>query len=710
MVTEAEAEPEEAAPSAPMDMDGEMESGSGLAAGLAAGKARGSLGYADESEKDDRDDPAGSEVASVRRWFPEAFLWEPLVQTDEQGVATLSARVPDRLTGWRVLALAHDRSGQQAGAVHTVQTRLPFHVDPVVPGWLSAGDRLWLPVQATNGTDAPLYATVGVAASGALSGWSQAGMQLTAGSTDVRLLLVQANTAGSATVTTTGTGAGHQDSTERQIRVVPAGRPMVASRGSTLSSERTFRLPGPSGASAATEEVEILVFPGPLAALQAELRRVAAGAGPRDGAYAFALSSRLAALSDRVGAAVEQAAVRRLQILAWQRIAGVAAAPDPGQAADLATAIADVDGVELVTELRGRLHRRVREAQRADGTWSRRGTSTLQRVLVDTAVAARSLPADATGARLRASGAVERHAEQVDDPFTASVILAAGLAQGPASDRLLGLLTDSLSPHPTGAMTVADPGTAVSAQGARPSRSEVLAWAVLALPEDHEARGDLVGELMGRWSAQVGFGAGAADVLALEAIVRGMPGTGQEVDVILEVQGAAVAQQRLDPAQPHVPAVLQYRPEGRDTPLRLRAVPSTPGLSFVATRRSWVPWSAADEVAGVDVEVDLGRLVVGQSSQVKLSLAAPSGSRLTIEQGLPAGAQVDATGESGVEVFTDRVRITTGRFRAGEVLQVVLQVTPAFAGQFQTGPMTVAVDGGPPAALRPAVWTVARGR
>ncbi|MFP2903118.1 alpha-2-macroglobulin family protein [Corallococcus sp. 4LFB] len=72
----------------------------------------------------------GAAAAPTRAWFPETFLFEPLVVTDANGQATVPVRVPDRLTQWRVLALAHSRSGAQAGAVTSFAGTLPTYVDP----------------------------------------------------------------------------------------------------------------------------------------------------------------------------------------------------------------------------------------------------------------------------------------------------------------------------------------------------------------------------------------------------------------------------------------------------------------------------------------------------------------------------------------------------------------------------------------------------
>src|SRR6185369_12580463 len=94
----------------------------------------------------------------TRSWFPETFLFEPLVVTDAQGSATVKVRVPDRLTTWRVLALAHSRAGAQGGAVASFLGTLPAYVDPITPKVLLVGDEVRIPVQLVNTTEAPVSA------------------------------------------------------------------------------------------------------------------------------------------------------------------------------------------------------------------------------------------------------------------------------------------------------------------------------------------------------------------------------------------------------------------------------------------------------------------------------------------------------------------------------------------------------------------------
>ena len=106
------------------------------------------------------------EAAPARSWFPESFLFEPRVVTDLSGNASLAVRVPDRLTTWRVLALAHTREGQQAGAVTSFLGTLPVYVEPVVPASLYTRDEVRIPVQVVNTTEARVSRTLVVRVDG----------------------------------------------------------------------------------------------------------------------------------------------------------------------------------------------------------------------------------------------------------------------------------------------------------------------------------------------------------------------------------------------------------------------------------------------------------------------------------------------------------------------------------------------------------------
>ncbi|MEQ1508174.1 MAG: alpha-2-macroglobulin family protein, partial [Myxococcota bacterium] len=200
----------------------------GALGGAMAGEDLPAEPEAVEQSKPDDGEPA--DEGRTRSWFPEAFLWQPQVETGDDGGATIDVTVPDALTTWRVLALAHDLQGQQAGTVTTFDGTLPLYVDPVVPGWLYAGDRLVLPVQAVNTTAAPVSAALDLTAEGALSGTGHAAIALSAAGSDVRSIALDAVGAGSAKITAHLAAGADSDTAERTIPVAPSGRPVVAAR------------------------------------------------------------------------------------------------------------------------------------------------------------------------------------------------------------------------------------------------------------------------------------------------------------------------------------------------------------------------------------------------------------------------------------------------------------------------------------------------
>lgn len=663
---------------------------------------------------EDGEPSPAEEGPTTRQWFPESFLWRPLVETDSSGTTVVDVRVPDTLTTWRVLALAHSREGGQGGAVHTFDSRLDVYVDPVTPAYLYAGDRLVLPIQVVNGTEDRRTAQLSIAATGALGGRAVGSVGLDAFGSRVHQARLEAVAAGAGRVSVE---LGTTDSVVRTLPVRPTGRPVATRRGGTLTNERRFDLRGAAGADPRTETLDVLVFPGALSVFQAELDRGAGGsATPWDAGYGFALASGLRDLSAKVGIEADADKIRELQLISWQRVVRHARAPSHGVASDLLLALGGVEDHELAEQLRPRLIQVVVDGQRGDGTWSRSDRSTLQRVLVQTGYAARALPTEEQGARLRASGAMERFAREIEDPFTAAVVVASGVLDASLEDRLVEIITTATVSSATGARTVVVPSGVQNPWGLRPSRAEMLTWTILALADaDVPWRGDLVAELMQGYDAVRGFGAGPANALALQVIAQELPGLDGPVTVSMLLDGTEVARASLDPSQPKVPALLTSATRAQPQDVTLRCEPEVPGLAFVATVSSWVPWRGDEKLAGVDIEASMTPLRVGREGVLTLALAAPSGVSLDIEQGLPAGVTVDqgALGALGLlssyEVRGDRLLLSTRAFEAGQVMDIPIRVQPGFAGTFGTPPLKVSTSTRDSVELRPLSWRVAPG-
>jgi hypothetical protein len=552
----------------------------------------------DEEQPASEGESSGEGVA--RAWFPETFLWEPVVQTDEQGRAQLALTVPDQLTTWRVLALAHSAAGLQAGAVHTFEGTLPAYVQPLVPARLYVGDRIVLPVRVVNQTEEPLSSSLSIRAQGVMAGASQGPVALPAFGSDLAFATLTAEAAGTAEVTAKLAGA---DAARHSIDVWPTGRPVTSSRGGTLSGPRTIRWTAPAGADPSTQRVEVRAFGSPLAVVEAELRRGVAEAEP---AYGFALARRYAELAELTGAKIDAGALRRLRQRSWQGLVQRAGSPNATTAADVLLGLRGVTEHPLAEAFRTRMTSVLVSAQRGDGTWAPvGGKPTLQAVVVHTARAAYALDGADEWAALKAAGAMERHTRTVEDSYTASVVLASGLLEGTQRDALLALLVEGVVENSDGGRSLAPlPGGVRNAAGRAPSHSERLAWATLALlPEDLAWKGDLSTELMARYDLRQGFGSAGADIVVLDAIASAMPALAEPVQVVLSVNGREVSRATVDPAQPGVPAQLAAPAAGTDVAFELAVEPAVAGLAWTATLHSWVPWSG-ESLSGVDLEIE----------------------------------------------------------------------------------------------------------
>ncbi|HEX3757555.1 MAG TPA: alpha-2-macroglobulin family protein, partial [Kofleriaceae bacterium] len=198
----------------------------------------------------------------TRSWFPETFLFEPLVVTDDRGAAVVPVRVPDRLTTWRVLALAHSRTGAQGGAVTSFLGTLPTYVDPVVPPFLIQGDEVRVPIQVVNTTSAEVTGALEVSATGATlrrAARPAGPLRVPAQGSALDHATLSADQPGRVTLRVALAGG---DAVERSFEVRPAGRPVTQTRSGTLAAPRSFQTAGTPGADPATDRVHLLVFPG----------------------------------------------------------------------------------------------------------------------------------------------------------------------------------------------------------------------------------------------------------------------------------------------------------------------------------------------------------------------------------------------------------------------------------------------------------------
>lgn len=668
--------------------------------GLRGGEVDGRLALADA--------PADApEPAATRSWFPESFLWVPVVETGAEGRAVVPFTVPDSLTTWRVLALAASRDGAQAGTEASFLSTLPAYVDMVVPGSFYAGDEVALPVQVVNTTSGALSEPLSVSMTGATGGG--AGQLLVgAGGSASRTVSTTLGGPGVATFTAT---FGNIDTVVREVPVRPVGEPKLEVRAGSMASDRELAFPGIPGGEHG--QLSVTAWPGALSMVRAEL----AGGGGQESPWARSGADlprqvyRLALATAAAGLPEEDAspdAVRTLRLRAWQPVSRAGRAPDIATACLLAEGLRAAPEGSIDADLRERMRELVAEQQAPDGTWVS-GGGTIDQALVLTALCTRAV--DSEPVRLRAEGAFARHLPRLADPYLAAWALASGaVTDADLEARLRDTLLAGLATGADGNRQLR-PGGAPRHDGTAATLAYATAVAALALAANPAEAAELATSLVGQHRATGGPGAGCCwpsggwgdgltDLLALRALegsFRGeLPAT---VTLVVEADGVEVARGTLDASQPHRAATLVAPVGAGAHAVRVRAEPAAPGIVFSATHLAYVPW-APPEGAAVQVAVTPpAGLRAGAGGAVRVRVASPSTTPVDLVLGLPAGVRAD---EAALELLVNAGRLVsftaaegsvTLRGVAGGGWEADVPVTASLAGRLWSAPSTALSPG-----------------
>ena len=654
-----------------------------------------------------------SDDAPTRAWFPESFVFEPLMVTDADGLASLEVTVPDQLTDWRILALAHDRAGGQAGSEARFASTLPVYLDVVEPPTLRVGDVVKLPIQVVNNQDGEQFAgglsarVDGEAAWGSISGT----LRVESHSTRLEYLEVHAVRPGQATLKADLVAT---DRVERGVTVVPTGRRLDRAQGGTLAAAREFSIAAPYGAQTGSSTLALVVYPGPLAILAEEMGRSLPGAHLHDAAYGFALAGYGRDLAERLGQELDQDALRRSRILAYQRLVRFTRSPDlPSAVVALAAARTQPDD-PLAGALTQRLVDQVVAGQSPDGSFAAAwdgGSASLPRALVLSAAASHWTRDHSSRVAQRAASFAARNAGYVKEPYTAAVLLASGVVDGVQADRLRELVVEGIEVLPDGTR-VLRPGTgAQRVDGRSPGVVEATAWALLALARDEDQQelvSDLAAALLGSYRPGRGFGDGLAGLAALEALTvvfdEPLPET---VQVRLSVDGQELMVRDMTLAGNFAPLVASAPAPAAAGPhsYHIEASPSVPGLAFSLTQTAYLPWEGDPGAEGFSLKVSTaGPPAVGETLACRLQAAVPGGEPFTVALELPAGVEVE---QRSVQALVDqgsilafdtsqgRLEISAPAVASGAVFDATVELVPTLAGAFQWGGASLALASRP---------------
>lgn len=125
---------------------------------MGVAKKEESIGYAvsdstvanNQAEVPARIDPS---QIQIRKNFNETVFFYPELRTDENGGVEFSFTMPEALTKWKLMALAHTKDLASGYAEHLVVTQKELMVQPNAPRFLREGDKLEFSAKIVNLSD-----------------------------------------------------------------------------------------------------------------------------------------------------------------------------------------------------------------------------------------------------------------------------------------------------------------------------------------------------------------------------------------------------------------------------------------------------------------------------------------------------------------------------------------------------------------------------
>ncbi|MCK4937936.1 MAG: alpha-2-macroglobulin, partial [Methanosarcinales archaeon] len=194
-------------------------------------------------------DSALAEVERVRQFFPETWVWEPELLTDDRGRAEVDLSAPDSITTWRLHAVSSSPDG--FGIAETnLKVFQDFFVDPDLPYAVTRGEEFPVTVQVYNYLDKDQ--TVTVTLSGTdwfdIIGSSKTQVSVPANSVLPVSFTIRPTQVGTLQVEITGQTTARADAVKKDIIVEPEGtqREMVIN-GILQDKDVTLDAAMPSG-------------------------------------------------------------------------------------------------------------------------------------------------------------------------------------------------------------------------------------------------------------------------------------------------------------------------------------------------------------------------------------------------------------------------------------------------------------------------------
>ena len=204
----------------------------------------------------------------VRSDFRSTLLWEPSIITDEDGVATVSMKYADSLTGWLATARVAGKGNQFGTGSTSTRTRMPLIARLQAPRFFLVGDTVTISGVINNNTDQPMTVRASLEASGiTIEAGDDARAQTVeiAANSEARIdwqTSVSSLGNGNATLKLTARGEDYADAMEKSYPVYEHGvERFLAKAGKVRGSEVTVTLDVPSARKVESTSLVVQVSP-----------------------------------------------------------------------------------------------------------------------------------------------------------------------------------------------------------------------------------------------------------------------------------------------------------------------------------------------------------------------------------------------------------------------------------------------------------------
>ena len=206
----------------------------------------------------------GGDEPRLRSYFPETLVWNPLVVTDAQGVATIDFTMADSITQWRMTSLAHSMGGLLGSSTDGLVVFKDFFVDLDLPVTLTRGDTVEFPIAVYNYLQTPQTVSLSVETGDWAELGSGATISVDLGPNEVKGVgvVLTARKVGWHPVTVTALSSGSDDAVRRLVQVVPDGTEVRESISGRLEGPVTKSFEFPETAIEGTPSILVKVYPG----------------------------------------------------------------------------------------------------------------------------------------------------------------------------------------------------------------------------------------------------------------------------------------------------------------------------------------------------------------------------------------------------------------------------------------------------------------